>query len=132
MAKESTLSDKIKMIQQGNNADETCVSFLFKEEDHTLGNALKHIINKYPEVDFCGYNIPHPLDDTMLFHIQTRGRPAVDMLKKGLEDLEFVFDQIQQKFEAKLTVYADWDAEALHSERALPSAQALPSARTLP
>ena len=29
-------------------------TFIINEEDHTLGNVLRFVINKYPETDFVG------------------------------------------------------------------------------
>lgn len=62
-------------------------------EDHTLGNALRYVImKKYvqhfgsvklrastltlqsPDVEFCGYSIPHPSDPKMNIRIQTYGK----------------------------------------------------------
>ena len=71
---------------------DTAASFEFKKEDHTLGNALRYIImKKYdllstpvfttnnmvtvrlhsPDVEFCGYSIPHPSEEVMNIRIQT-------------------------------------------------------------
>jgi DNA-directed RNA polymerase I and III subunit RPAC2 len=54
-------------------ASDTAASFEFKKEDHTLGNALRYIIMKNPDVEFCGYSIPHPSEDLMNIRIQTYG-----------------------------------------------------------
>ncbi|RUS18097.1 hypothetical protein BC937DRAFT_89150, partial [Endogone sp. FLAS-F59071] len=51
-------------ITSGLN-DETSMTFSLKDEDHTLGNALR------PEVDYCGYSIPHPSEAKMNIRIQT-------------------------------------------------------------
>lgn len=32
-------------------------TFVFENEGHTLGNVLKTIIGRYPEVEFCGKTI---------------------------------------------------------------------------
>jgi DNA-directed RNA polymerase I and III subunit RPAC2 len=70
---------------------DTAASFQFDEEDHTLGNALRYIIMKKlvyligmceknadfllsPDVEFCGYSIPHPSEDKMNLRIQTYGK----------------------------------------------------------
>lgn len=37
-------ADKIEIV--GTHADPTAMTFCFKEEDHTLGNSLRHVINK--------------------------------------------------------------------------------------
>ncbi|EDW27259.1 GL21124 [Drosophila persimilis] len=73
-------------------------TFVFLNEGHTLGNALKTIIARYPEVDFCGYTIPHPTEQKLHFRIQSRRDRAVDLLKRGLEDLEALCDHTIDTF----------------------------------
>ena len=48
-------------------------SFQIEQEDHTLGNSLRYFINKNPDVEFCGYTIPHPSETKMHIRIQTWG-----------------------------------------------------------
>ncbi|KAL3094883.1 hypothetical protein niasHT_021459 [Heterodera trifolii] len=81
--------------------DRTMITAILYEEDHTVGNALKHIICQMPGVEFCGYNVPHPLEDKILVRIQTvEGVAAGDVLLRGLEDLARIFDTIERKFKA--------------------------------
>jgi DNA-directed RNA polymerase I and III subunit RPAC2 len=49
-------------------------SFEFLNEGHTLGNALRYIIMKNPDVEMCAYTIPHPSEPKMNVRIQTYGR----------------------------------------------------------
>lgn len=78
---------------------ETAASFEFLEEDHTLGNALRHIIMKNPQVEFCGYSIPHPAERKMNLRIQTYDDVNVqDVLEKGLNDLMDLCDVVLEKF----------------------------------
>ncbi|KAG9235524.1 DNA-directed RNA polymerase [Amylocarpus encephaloides] len=77
----------------------TAASFEFQEEDHTLGNALRYIIMKNPEVEFCGYSIPHPSEELMNIRIQTyEGTTATEALEKGLNDLMDLCDVVSDKF----------------------------------
>ncbi|KAE9982651.1 hypothetical protein BLS_005574 [Venturia inaequalis] len=79
---------------------ETAASFEFTTEDHTLGNALRHIILKNPSVEFCGYSIPHPAETKMHLRIQTYDNVNVqDVLDKGLTDLMELCDVVVEKFE---------------------------------
>ncbi len=84
-----------------------------REEDHTLGNAIRYALNQKsgacrffvylewcrlnyisieqqpcsemqrwfyvgsPNVTFCGYSVPHPLENKMHVHIQTKGIFAI-------------------------------------------------------
>jgi DNA-directed RNA polymerase subunit L len=72
-------------------------SFQIEKEDHTLGNALRYFINKKsvarsvdinqlehanpcehsPDVEFCGYTIPHPSETKMHIRVQTWGESAL-------------------------------------------------------
>lgn len=84
-----------------NNADdETCRTFIFRGETHTLGNALRSVILQNPGVLFCGYSMPHPAEDQMFFRIQTaEGVSAQDALRKGLKDLKEVCKVTKDRFE---------------------------------
>lgn len=57
--------------------------------------------NKYhsPNVEFCGYSIPHPSEPVVNLRIQMySGLSSVDALYKGLGDLENLFEVIQNKY----------------------------------
>ncbi|KAH9884428.1 DNA-directed RNA polymerase [Xylariomycetidae sp. FL2044] len=78
---------------------ETAASFEFLKEGHTLGNALRYIIMKNPDVEFCAYAIPHPSEDKMNLRIQTYDTTtATAALAKGLEDLEDLCDVVADEF----------------------------------
>lgn len=64
-----------------------CATFELLDEDHTLGNALRHIILKNPDVKFCGYALPHPNERIINFQIQVYKGEALDALEKGFLDL---------------------------------------------
>jgi len=89
----------ISELPGDEDGGQNCRTFVFQDEGHTLGNALKCIISRYPEVQFCGYTVPHPAETKMNFRIQTFKGSAVEALKKGLEDLEDVCDHTIQLFE---------------------------------
>ncbi|EFO26089.1 hypothetical protein LOAG_02401 [Loa loa] len=87
-------------------SDPSNLTVILYEEDHTIGNSLKHILCKMRDVEFCGYNVPHPLEDKILIRLQTkRGVPAADVLMKGFEELECIFGSIRQKFDSSYASY---------------------------
>ncbi|KAF3925046.1 hypothetical protein AA313_de0206034 [Arthrobotrys entomopaga] len=92
-----------KIIMLGSATDDdSCASFQFENEDHTLGNALRWIIMKNPQVEFCGYSIPHPSEPKMNMRIQTYGEiTAKDALIQGLADLRDLCDVVTDKFVAE-------------------------------
>ncbi|KAK2605358.1 hypothetical protein N8I77_008197 [Diaporthe amygdali] len=95
----------------------TAASFEFRDEGHTLGNALRYIIMKNPDVEFCAYAIPHPSEAKMNMRIQTyEGTTAIDALKKGLKDLQDMCDVVAEKF---------WEARESVSQIPAPSKKQL-------
>ncbi|KAF5709114.1 DNA-directed RNA polymerase I III subunit RPAC2 [Fusarium mundagurra] len=84
---------------------DTAASFEFIDEGHTLGNALRYIIMKNPDVEFCAYSIPHPSEPKMNIRIQTYSGTAVDALKKGLVDIQEVCDVVADEFWIKREAY---------------------------
>ncbi|RPB25399.1 RBP11-like subunits of RNA polymerase [Terfezia boudieri ATCC MYA-4762] len=90
-------------------SDPYSMSFQIENEDHTLGNALRYIIMRNPEVEFCGYSIPHPSEAKMNIRIQTYGAQlcpckvtAIEALKRGLVDLVDLCDIVMHKFKNEM------------------------------
>lgn len=55
-------------------------------------------------VEFCGYNVPHPLEDSILIRLQTKnGVDAVDLFFESLQNLQYIFASIRQKFEKAIS-----------------------------
>lgn len=80
------------------------MSFQIKNEDHTLGNSLRYLIMKNPDVEFCGYSIPHPSEAKLNLRIQTYGDiTAIQALHKGLNDLVDVCNHIDSVFRERVT-----------------------------
>ncbi|EFP09614.1 hypothetical protein GCK72_009476 [Caenorhabditis remanei] len=80
--------------------DPSNLTLILYEEDHTIGNSIKHILSRMDEVEFCGYNVPHPLEDKILFRVQTKdGINALEVLVKAFESVEQIFSTIRGKFE---------------------------------
>ncbi|ODV85941.1 hypothetical protein CANARDRAFT_197804 [[Candida] arabinofermentans NRRL YB-2248] len=95
--------EKIRLLP-GSSDDGSAASFQIVDEDHTLGNALRYIIMKNPDVEFCGYSIPHPSESKLNIRIQTYGNvSAVQALHKGLDDLSDMCNHIEDTFTAKIS-----------------------------
>ncbi|KAK3333532.1 DNA-directed RNA polymerase [Cercophora scortea] len=85
----------------------TAASFEFLKEGHTLGNALRYVIMK-KYVEFCAYAIPHPSEDRMNVRIQTyEGTTAIQVLEKGLRDIQELCDVVTDKFLVARKDFAD-------------------------
>ena len=64
--------------------DPSSATFTLHHEDHTIGNTMRYILNKTPEVSFCGYSVPHPAEPRMNLRLQTIGPPATEVLLDAL------------------------------------------------
>ena len=42
------------------------------------------------QVEYCGYSVPHPSEEKINLRIQTSSKPAVEVLKTGLVNLQKV------------------------------------------
>ncbi|NWI60252.1 RPAC2 protein, partial [Calyptomena viridis] len=87
---------------QADGTHGNCVTFVLHDEDHTLGNSLRYMVMKNPDVEFCGYCITHPSETKINFRIQTRGAlPAMEPFRKGLNDLMGVCQHVLSTFEVR-------------------------------
>lgn len=49
----------------------TSRTFCIGDEDHTIGNALRHILIRNSAVGFAGYSVPHPSEPIVQIRVQT-------------------------------------------------------------
>lgn len=92
-----------ELASDESSADDRSKTFVFENEGHTLGNVLKSIICRYSDVQFCGYTVPHPAESVMHLRIQASKKVrAIDVLRRGLEDLIQVCDHTIVTFEAAI------------------------------
>lgn len=107
MAAEGEKKPVLEMVQ-ADGADDGCVTFVLHDEDHTLGNALRYMIMKNPEVDFCGYTITHPSESKINFRIQNRGEiSATESLRQGLNDLRDACQHVLNTFQARVNEFKE-------------------------
>jgi DNA-directed RNA polymerase I and III subunit RPAC2 len=91
------------------------LSFIIRDEDHTLGNSLRYVIMKNPAVDFCGYTIPHPSESKINFRIQSKinedstAVPAIDIFRQGLVDLKRMCSIVLEKYEENVKTFKDME-----------------------
>ena len=91
-------------VKKGENA--TNSTFIFGNEDHTLGNALRHILIQKSDTEFCGYSVPHPYEPKMNVRLQTVvDSPAIEVLMNGLKDLEETADELEKAYVDALASY---------------------------
>lgn len=88
-----------RMITELAAEDPMNVTFLLRHEDHTLGNALRYVIGLYDDVDFVGYQLPHPSEYLIHLRIQSKGpRTSRQILKQAFHDLHTVYAHLETAF----------------------------------
>ncbi|XP_028671815.1 DNA-directed RNA polymerases I and III subunit RPAC2 [Erpetoichthys calabaricus] len=106
MATEGVSRKPVLEMVQAEGADESCVTYVMHDEDHTLGNSLRYMIMKNPEVEFCGYSITHPSESKINFRIQTKGGlPAIEPFRRGLTELNDLCQHVLNTFEMSVKAY---------------------------
>ena len=99
-------------MSQSANAEESCATYQFTHEDHTLGNALRYMLMKNPDVELAGYSIPHPCEDVMNIRVQTTGSAtANEAFKQSLHDLILVGEACQSKFSEAVMAFGGGDMD---------------------
>lgn len=94
--------EKIQLLP-GYADDLSTATFCLFNEDHTIGNALRYILMKNSNVEFCGYSIPHPSEPKVHLRIQMYDNlSAIDALYKGLDDLESMITEIETSYKTNL------------------------------
>ncbi|EOD41842.1 hypothetical protein EMIHUDRAFT_194396 [Emiliania huxleyi CCMP1516] len=82
--------------------DTSAATFTLHNEDHTIGNSLRYVLNKDPQVSFVGYSVPHPSEPKMNLRIQTVGPSATTVLHGALGTLYEITAHTKETFERAL------------------------------
>ena len=91
-------------------------TFAIGNEDHTLGNALRHVLIQNAKVGFAGYSVPHPADPVVHIRVQANEpTTAIEALKEGCETLRSQGDIVLEKLEEKLP-YVKEDKEQIEAK----------------
>ncbi|KAJ1702618.1 hypothetical protein LUZ63_002397 [Rhynchospora breviuscula] len=94
-------------MEHGSLTDESLPTFSVIDEDHTLANSVRFVLNQDPRVSFCEYSIPHPSDNNVNIRVQTTGDSAKDVLKDALHDLEAMCQHVRSTFDASVTEFKE-------------------------
>uniref|UniRef100_A0A6U1EKQ2 DNA-directed RNA polymerase RBP11-like dimerisation domain-containing protein n=1 Tax=Tetraselmis chuii TaxID=63592 RepID=A0A6U1EKQ2_9CHLO len=84
-------------------------TFSLENEDHTLANTLRYMLNGSLQVEFAGYSIPHPSENMVNIRVQTTGeksarevfRESLGQLAEQTEHIKSTFQQAVAEFKAK-------------------------------
>ena len=78
-------------------------TFVFSNEGHTLGNALRHVVMQDPRTAFTGYTVPHPSEPDMHLRIQTfNDVPSDAVLREATSTLKGVCESLRNSFKKSL------------------------------
>jgi len=98
------LKKKMEIIMDPEN--ESCGTYIIIDEDHTLANSLRWVLMQQPEVEFCGYSIPHPSENKINFRVQAKKNiPSTTALQQGLDSLTEVCNHVLTTFDQSMTDY---------------------------
>jgi DNA-directed RNA polymerases I and III subunit RPAC2 len=106
----------VNEVRQGRAAHKLVVlpgteqarTFALGNEDHTLGNAVRHVLLQDESVTFTGYSVPHPAEPVVHIRVQTNHqttataalRSACNVLASQcdivLEKLEEILPEVQE------------------------------------
>ena len=106
------MATEATQLQIEAGGDRSSATFTFYHEDHTIGNTLRYMLNKKPEVTFVGYSVPHPAEPKMNLRLQTSGAPATDVLLDALSTVHEVGDHVLSTFDAAVADFRRRQAAA--------------------
>mmetsp|Transcript_10511 Transcript_10511/g.25383 ORF Transcript_10511/g.25383 Transcript_10511/m.25383 type:complete len:141 (+) Transcript_10511:101-523(+) len=78
-------------------------TFAIGNEDHTLGNCLRHVLVQNAKVGFAGYSVPHPAEPIVHIRIQSvEPTTAIQAIEEACETLYQQCDIVLSKLEERL------------------------------
>ncbi|GAA0171308.1 DNA-directed RNA polymerase [Lithospermum erythrorhizon] len=97
-------------MEHGSYEDPTQATFSFTDEDHTLANSLRFVLNKDPRVTSSGYSIPHPSEARVNIQLQTTGDSPSEVLKDSCQNLMLMCQHIRSTFHQAFTKFKSENA----------------------
>jgi len=77
-------------------------TYTFPDEDHTLGNLLRHQLLKDPQVVFAAYQVPHPLTRSVQVRVSTVDVPVDEVMSSVVDNLTDELDEFDRAFNEAL------------------------------
>ncbi|CAN8315278.1 unnamed protein product [Cochlearia groenlandica] len=93
--------------------------FLIAEEDHTLANSVRFVLNQDPRVTEAAYIIPHPSLESVNIHVKTTGDPAREVLKDACQELMAMNRHVRGVFDKAVAEFKSDPARLLAEEEEL-------------
>eukprot|EP01080_Neovahlkampfia_damariscottae_P007689 gene7689-12155_t len=92
------MSEKKQKKVEIEQIDQNVATYIFYDEDHTIGNSLRYILMKNKKTDFCGYTVPHPLENKMNMRVQTNSTSTQEVMNEGLDNLALIAEHVMTTF----------------------------------
>ena len=87
----------INLIPDNNNISG---KLLLDESDHTLGTMISEGLQNHKKIKFAGYNMPHPLEQKVLFHYEMLKEDNIkDIMQDVVDYYKKIFSTIHKKLE---------------------------------
>ncbi|GFP88309.1 DNA-directed RNA polymerases i and iii subunit rpc19 [Phtheirospermum japonicum] len=90
------ISIGVVSTEHGEKDDPTQSTFSLTDEDHTLANSLRYILNQ---------DIPHPADAQVNLRVQTTGDTAREVLIDSCQDLMLVCQHVRSTVDQAVMVF---------------------------
>ena len=89
-----------KMVYANDEKIPNAGTFTIAKETHTVGNLLQMQVLRNNQVKYCGYKMPHPLQNSMLVKVQTTTSKATPVAVVGaaLAELQSECDVLDRSF----------------------------------
>lgn len=95
--KQATVAFQVRGTGQPTNR-----TFALGNEDHTLGNAVRHVLMQDKRVRFAGYSVPHPSEPVVHVRVQTdpdSDCTAIEALKDSCATLDSQCNEVLERLE---------------------------------
>ncbi|KAF9500649.1 RBP11-like subunits of RNA polymerase [Pleurotus eryngii] len=102
-------------IMKGAEPDLSAATYQIYDESHTIGNALRWMLMKNPKVEFCGYSVPHPSENTIQVRIQMYDNlSSLEALIAALSNLDDLCLTIGEAYDKSLREdkYTRWEEKS--------------------
>ena len=80
--------------------------FNILDEDDTIGNLLSSYIVDDDKIEFCGYDIPHPLDNKLIIRTSLKQGNTmennIDVFKNNIDKLVKIIDEVKKEWNTEI------------------------------
>lgn len=92
------MDDEARETTRGSSV----TTFVFHDEDHTLGNSLRYCLSKHPNVMLAGYDVPHPSEQKVQIRVQTDGEDTRKCLIDAAKALGTIADTYMEQLKQQI------------------------------